>query len=824
MMAGSAESLAASRFASALCATESSFQESEFSEELSNHLVEGDFREFRKRHNSESSSSDAGSGSFESCLEEIEELPDCSGIGSRRVVLSVLEDSSNPRRFGTLRDHQLPSFESFFDMTREFVSLFTTLHFERKCIAGVYVCVACLRAIVVLQKIVTAMRKSPQGRQQILNNCTFMKVLLNLCDLDAPVGPRICSVIGRHVSWFYQRGLNRPLIHSVEILPDTEASIKLWQLFLGKAVDKIKPLTYVAKFSKSPKSFNLPEGANSMWTKTEDDSKETGNALLKGLKTSQTPVQVGELSMLEVVGCLDARHLWVYSGGETRESIQSLGESVLEFLSTLTEPGHRQHAPTVGSIAGFMSSSKHARRVLVLQVQGDAADVWSMDYGDIYQVPWSTLVDLPPSFKCIPAQVGLCILKDVRPVPYLSLLRECVRTLRCITSHHGSEVSYHASMVHEISRLQGFKVLCDLVSCPDQECRLSAIVCMLQSCRRHLGQAALSEAGCVPAVLEHLRKLLVKHVPVNYNSDIQEKQHLVRLLQTMFLHNEQLLDKYADSDLLQVLCRIQKNSSPKCMLYRDVDCCLRTILGPAYRECRRSPQVKLVSMTAEKLRNLNRTAGQQESWNKGNPRPQPLHTELLAVNPSDGRALVPRGRFYLRGTLADFGCDGTHELRPLPNMKQASARTLAKIFCSFLNTWRPCTIYYGITRDHFVRGVSVNHEERDGLRRGVDFMVGNLRPHLTSSSYSVEFVPVLRSPEDPPESSFKSVMEVRVCGVPQTVYTTSDGECFLREGSCTYQATTHNVRGWVAGQEEGRYVSGEDPGRDRGIAEEQPAD
>ncbi|KAG0414117.1 hypothetical protein HPB47_008724 [Ixodes persulcatus] len=378
-------------------------------------------------------------------------------------------------------------------------------------------------------------------------------------------------------------------------------------------------------------------------------------------------------------------------------------------------------------LQGFMSSSKHARRVVVLQVQGDAADVWSMDYGDIYQVPWSTLVDLPPSFKCIPAQVGLCILK----------------------------VSYHASMVHEISRLQGFKVLCDLVSCPDQECRLSAIVCMLQSCRRHLGQAALSEAGCVPAVLEHLRKLLVKHVPVNYNSDIQEKQHLVRLLQTMFLHNEQLLDKYADSD---------------------------------------------------------------------HPRPQPLHTELLAVNPSDGRALVPRGRFYLRGTLADFGCDGTHELRPLPNMKQASARTLAKIFCSFLNTWRPCTIYYGITRDHFVRGVSVNHEERDGLRRGVDFMVGNLRPHLTSSSYSVEFVPVLRSPEDPPESSFKSVMEVRVCGVPQTVYTTSDGECFLREGSCTYQATTHNVRGWVAGQEEGRYVSGEDPGRDRGIAEEQPAD
>ncbi|EEC07625.1 hypothetical protein IscW_ISCW006223 [Ixodes scapularis] len=549
-------------------------------------------------------------------------------------------------------------------MTREFVSLFTTLHFERKCIAGVYVCVTCQQALVVLQKIVTAMRNNPQGRQQILNNCTFMKVLLNLCDLDAPVGPRICSVIGRHVSWFYQRGLNRPLIDSVEILPDTEASIKLWQLFLGKAVDKIKPLTYVTKFSKSFKSFNLPEGASSMWTKTEDASKETDHALLEALKPSQTPVQVGELSMLEVVGCLDAQHLWVYSGGETKESIQSLSESILEFLGTLTEPGPRQHAPTIGSIAGFMLS-----------------------------------------------------------------------------------MSYHASMVHQMSRLRGFKLLCDLVSCPDQECRLSAIVCMLQSCRHHLGHAALSEAGCVPAVLGHLRKLLVKHVPVNYNSDIQEKQHLVRLLQTMFLHNEQLLDEYADSD---------------------------------------------------------------------HPRPQPPHTELLAVNASDRRAPVPRGRFYLRGTLADFGCDGTHELRPLPNMKQASARTLAKIFCSFLNTWRPCTIYYGITRDHFVRGVCVNHEERDGLRRGVDFMVGNLRPHLTSSSYSVEFVPVLRSPEDLPESSFKSVMEVRVCGVPQTVYTTSDGECFLREGSCTYQATTpqHAQLGCQAGGGALR-LQGGPPGRSR---------
>ncbi|KAH7957247.1 hypothetical protein HPB52_016552 [Rhipicephalus sanguineus] len=85
-------------------------------------------------------------------------------------------------------------------------------------------------------------------------------------------------------------------------------------------------------------------------------------------------------------------------------------------------------------------------------------------------------------------------------------------------------------------------------------------------------------------------------------------------------------------------------------------------------------------------------------------------------------------------------------------------------------------------------------------------MVGNLRPHLTSTSFGVEFVPVLRHAADKPEEAHHYVVEVWVRGVYRVVYTTSDGDCYLREGDMSYQAGTHDVRAWIVRVEEEYYL------------------
>ncbi|KAH6930486.1 hypothetical protein HPB50_014080 [Hyalomma asiaticum] len=194
------------------------------------------------------------------------------------------------------------------------------------------------------------------------------------------------------------------------------------------------------------------------------------------------------------------------------------------------------------------------------------------------------------------------------------------------------------------------------------------------------------------------------------------------------------------------------------------------------------------------------------------PMPTQIPKPMANVPPSSActggaeAASPPRGRFYIRGTLAPLRSDETHEVLPVGSMKQASARTLANVVCSFLNTWRPCSIYYGINAEGFVRGIVLNQEERDALQRCIDFMVGNLRPHLTPTSFGVEFVPVLRHAADKPEEAYHFVVEVWVRGVYRIVYTTSDGDCYLRVGDTSYQAGTHDVRAWTVRVEEEYYL------------------
>ncbi|KAH6946594.1 hypothetical protein HPB50_014152 [Hyalomma asiaticum] len=164
------------------------------------------------------------------------------------------------------------------------------------------------------------------------------------------------------------------------------------------------------------------------------------------------------------------------------------------------------------------------------------------------------------------------------------------------------------------------------------------------------------------------------------------------------------------------------------------------------------------------------------------------------------------GRFYQHGSLVPFRCDETHELRPVRTMQMASLSTLAKVVCSFLNSWKLCIVYYGISREGLVHGVMLNHRERDSLRLGIDDMTRRLRPCLMPQSIDVEFVPVLRTREDSRETVSCFVVEVKVRGAPDTMYTTSDGNCYLRDGDMSYQATTQDVRAWVVQKEEARYL------------------
>ncbi|KAH8034048.1 hypothetical protein MRX96_057145 [Rhipicephalus microplus] len=86
-----------------------------------------------------------------------------------------------------------------------------------------------------------------------------------------------------------------------------------------------------------------------------------------------------------------------------------------------------------------------------------------------------------------------------------------------------------------------------------------------------------------------------------------------------------------------------------------------------------------------------------------------------------------------------------------------------------MNTWKPCSIYYGISPGGFVHGVKLNRKERDALRCGVDFMVGYLRPYPTCTSIGVVFF------------------------LPC---------CYLREGDESYLACTNDVRASIMRVEE----------------------
>lgn len=674
-------------------------------------------------------------------------------------------------------------FETIADMTDRFVQHFTTLHLERVYRVNVYICAVCLAASRTLAGICEAVRKDPQGRRVALNNDKFMKLLVKLCKLESSGWPSICTVTDREMREFYGAQAHRKLHGTVSILED-EQSEELWKCIIGKAAKSIRPLTYAIRVKGAP----VLGSSSCVWHKDRNEQPPQERLLSEPEAARRVnPFPVSDLKTLDVVRCIDARHLIVYCSSRGKESVDTLNLMMAEFHRDLTSVP-REDPPNVGDIVGLLESRDCLLRMLVVEVAEEMAVVWSMDQGDFRRHHWNSLVDLLPSFRCLPPAVGLGVLPDVNAVPSLKLLRECVKTFQTLTDHSSHEASFHAVMTTRLKDCRAIEVLSSLLNCPDFDTRSITAKFLRQLCCRDIGRQAVSEVGCVDIVLGRLRKLVdMQKRQVKDHRVTREMLSLVMLLQSMFFCNEELRLDYADSDHIALLSEIHHDLPHACQLSQEIDYCLRTLLGPAYNKCRLSAKPKLVAMTPEKL--TDRSLSDVPS--------------LVMQQYNEKKAA---GRFYQHGSLVPFRCDETHELRPVRTMQMASLSTLAKVVCSFLNSWKLCIVYYGISREGLVHGVMLNHRERDALRLGIDDMTRRLRPCLMPQSIDVEFVPVLRTREDSRETVSCFVVEVKVRGAPDTMYTTSDGNCYLRDGDMSYQATTQDVRAWVVQKEEARYL------------------
>ncbi|KAL1417209.1 hypothetical protein MTO96_027089 [Rhipicephalus appendiculatus] len=157
------------------------------------------------------------------CIDDVGYCPDGKASGAVQKHSLEVQQRIVP---------QTPKFETIYEMTRKFVHHFTTLHVERECDAhGVYVCVACSSAQRTLAQIREAISKDQEGRRVALNNATFMKLLVQLCNLDSPDAPRICAVSSREMRTYYETAASCEIVGDAALLED-ELSEKLWKALL----------------------------------------------------------------------------------------------------------------------------------------------------------------------------------------------------------------------------------------------------------------------------------------------------------------------------------------------------------------------------------------------------------------------------------------------------------------------------------------------------------------------------------------------------------------------------------------------------------------
>lgn len=709
-------------------------------------------------------------------------------------------------------------FEHLYWMMQHFTSQFARVHVERECDKdGVSVCITCRDAQNLLIEIQEFARNEPEGRKFILRNASFMSVLVELCRVGSPRSPTICTVTGPGIQKFVEgRGYCNG--GSVATVMEGRLSDLLWERFLGEAAKKVKRVTY---------TIHLRPPA----VPSDENSSEPALSDVPDAAKAEADVPCGP-SSLDVAGCLDARHLWIYpdAGGRANIRDRGMAEARRAYLSR----GTRRVLPFVGEIAGLPTSSEDClERVLVLEDCGETAVVWFMDRGNFRKVRWSKLVPLGASFKNLPPAVCLAVLEGVKAMPFVGLLRECVNTLRALTNHFMGDMPFHLFLITKMTSHGVIPALIQLLYFPDYETRMASIRCLSQLCRRLNGRHAVSKAGCVMKVLDRLRKAVTGDPENGAVIPEREKQSLISLLQALFFRNWEHIHELANTDVVAVIYKVMETSPEGSVTHQLVQFCLRCVLDSGYKERRIQVRPQEYTLTPAEADDENypfdESPGiQQHSAVNDTPQgttgpPATAPSPAAQVGEASESPLFPTvtggaagvapppppaiGRCYILNSVLPLRCCDTRELLAISNIKMASARVLATLACAFLNSGRPCAILYGISADGQVWGVALTRDECTSLRRGIDYMVGNLRPRPPEGSFAVDFVPVLR---DASQLSHvvptHYVVEVNLCGVPRMVYTTSDGDCFFRRGRETYRANSFEFRAWLVQQEEEYYL------------------
>ncbi|KAH8039407.1 hypothetical protein HPB51_006917 [Rhipicephalus microplus] len=786
------------------------------------------------------------------------------------------KSSGAVRKHYPVKPRQAPSdilkFETIHEMTRTFVRQFTTFHVERECDAhGVYVCVACSSAQRTLAKIREAIGgNNKKGLRKALSNTTFLKLLVQLCKLDSQDATRICTVSSREMRAYYESAASSEIIGTASLLED-EQSQKLWKCFFGAAAGTIKKITYTVKLWRNHRTDHagydgvddFMETATKCGRQALDSNAgrpTQANSLIIADYLDARHVMVYEsLKVKEDAAAIDvflAQFNQPLLNREPRREPPNIGDVAGLVLSS--ECIQRVLVVKVIKDVASVWSMDHGH-------------FHNVGWEDLINVAPS-LRSLPPTV----ALAVLQDVEAVPLPKLLRECVKVLRVVADHGTHEGTidTIIVTKLTAFGIGDVLSDLLFCSDYVTRMTAAKCLMKICCRQNGRQAVARAAYVKKALLR--LDFTCSHFPVGDDSSTAKVTKEMRALLNLLQFMLFRNEQLRLELAETDLLAVVVRLHKSLPPTCTVLQDVKRCLRAILGvpPGHnspqrqrqnhqqqrqpencnsqqcyggsrqnqvtsskahrcpqrvhdRETAPPAQVKLVAMTPKMLKKTTALSSYPmreslPSAEAAEAESRPLPTEIpkpmanvvpfSACKAGAAATAVPYGRFYIRGTLVPLCSDDSHELRSVGSLKNASARTLANVACSFLNTWKPCSIYYGISPEGFVRGVRLNHEERDALRRGINLMVGSLRPQLTSTSFGADFVPVLQHAADKLDEAHHYVVEVWVRGVHRVVHTTSDGDCYLREGHKSYRAGTYDVRTWIVQVEEEHYLHAKNRG------------
>ncbi|KAH6930485.1 hypothetical protein HPB50_014079 [Hyalomma asiaticum] len=259
----------------------------------------------RPSPSSEDSSSDTSSTDEEAlraedhlrpslCIDDVGIFPDDKAGGAVLKHSVVVQQRTS---------EQTPKSETIYEMTRKFVHHFTTLHVERERDAhGVYVCVSCSSAQRTLAEIREAIRNDREGRRVALVNATFMKLLVQLCNLDSFDTPRICAVSSEEMRKYYRTASVTEILGTATLLED-EQTQTVWKCFFGAAANDIRKKTYAVKVRTNLRTDSGGyNGVNAFHKRATKRIQPTAEA-------NANPRT--DVDSLIIANCLDAKHVIV---------------------------------------------------------------------------------------------------------------------------------------------------------------------------------------------------------------------------------------------------------------------------------------------------------------------------------------------------------------------------------------------------------------------------------------------------------------------------------------------------------------------------------